>query len=330
MKIIICNVAWMRKYEGISKDDYPINGGQFVEENGYGHEVLNFKKQGKYAYGYVQAKNGTINIDRIDKKAKDTPFVDDVLVIWRAKSKEGSVVVGWYKNARVYRYEQSPPKSRRFTFENETMSPGFHIRALAKNITLIPPEKRFFSVPVTHKGFGSQTFVSFLKTENKEVRKFKKEINIYVNNVAKGKYTPPKKGHRNPIDQERKLLIEKTAIDKSTEYYINLGYDVESVEKDNVGYDLLAKKKNKKLFIEVKGTSVRKLKDISVGLTPNEYIKSKSSHQKYRICIVSDTFGTPSVYEFKWNSHKEKWFNETNLLVLNIHEMISANLKISR
>ena len=106
--------------------------------------------------------------------------------------------------------------------------------------------------------------------------------------------------------------------------------DIESVEKDNIGYDLLATKGKKNLFIEVKGTSVKKIKDISIGLTPNEYKKSKSSHQKYRICIVSDTFGKPIVYEFRWNSENEKWFNEHFLIELSIQEMVSANMKISQ
>jgi hypothetical protein len=39
MKLLMCNVAWMREYQGISDTDYPINGGEFIEENGYGHEV---------------------------------------------------------------------------------------------------------------------------------------------------------------------------------------------------------------------------------------------------------------------------------------------------
>jgi hypothetical protein len=326
MKLIICNVAWMKEYRGITENDYPINGGKFIEKHGYGHEVLNFKKIGQFVYGYVQAKDGTININRLDPDADE--YTDNVLVVWRAKSKEGSVIIGWYKDARVYREEQDPPKSRKFKYKNKTMTPGYHIRALAQNATLIPVNNRVFPVPVTHKGFGSQTFVSYLERDNNEVKKFKEQLKQYIIDVGNGEYSPPNKGKRKPIDQESKLLIEKTAIDKSIEYYRERGYDVESVEKDNVGYDLLATKGKAKIFIEVKGTSVKEIKDISIGLTPNEYKKSKLSHQKYRICIVPDTFGEPIVYEFKWNSAKEKWFNEHFLVELSIHEMVAANLNL--
>ncbi|TOA43728.1 HNH endonuclease, partial [Vibrio parahaemolyticus] len=100
MKMIICNVAWMKHYDGINDSDYPINGGKYIDKNGYGHEVLNFQKNGKYCYGYVQANNLTINISRIEPNAGD--YIDDVLVVWRSRSNRGSVVIGWYENARVY------------------------------------------------------------------------------------------------------------------------------------------------------------------------------------------------------------------------------------
>jgi len=159
MKFIICNVTWMRNYEGVPDEDDPKHGGEFIKEKGYGHEALNFKKQGKYVYGYVQAMNGTINIDRINGKAKNNKFIDNVLVVWRAKSNDGSVVIGWYKNARVYRSEQPAPKGRIFKFRRKTIAPGYHIRALAKNATRIPHKKRCFSVPVNHKGFGSRLLI---------------------------------------------------------------------------------------------------------------------------------------------------------------------------
>jgi hypothetical protein len=131
----MCNVAWMLEYQGITDTDYPINGGKFIEENGYGHEVLNFKKNSKYVYGYVQARKGTINIKRIDEDADE--YVDHVLVIWRARSAEGSVVIGWYKDARVYRSEQEPNSQRFFEFDGVLHRPGWHIRSRYSNVNLI-------------------------------------------------------------------------------------------------------------------------------------------------------------------------------------------------
>jgi len=64
---------------------------------------------------------------------------------------------------------------------------------------------------------------------------------------------PSKIGKRKPIEQERKLRIEKAAIDSVIDYYIKQGYDTESVEKDNIGYDLVAIQDEKELYVEVKG-----------------------------------------------------------------------------
>ena len=53
MTILMCNAAWMKHYEGITDSDYPINGGSFPAANGYGHEVINFQRNGQFVYGYV-------------------------------------------------------------------------------------------------------------------------------------------------------------------------------------------------------------------------------------------------------------------------------------
>lgn len=29
-KIVFCNIAWMKKYVGVTDDDKPMNGGKFV------------------------------------------------------------------------------------------------------------------------------------------------------------------------------------------------------------------------------------------------------------------------------------------------------------
>lgn len=275
MKLLLCNVAWMKRYEGIANDDRPINGGKFINDHGYGSEVLNFQRNRRYVYGFVQATNGTININRLEPDAED--YVDDVLVVWRATSSEGAVVIGWYKKARVFRHEQEANLKRVFEYEEQEHYPGWYIRAKFQDAFLIPARDRAFKVPVTHEGFGSRSFVSYLQNTNKEVQKFKKELLDYIERAEKGDFSLPRKGRRKPIAQDRKLLIEKTAIDKVTEYYCKRGYDVESREKDNVGYDLLATKSKEEIYIEVKGTSIADPYSASIGLTPNEYKTCKRS-----------------------------------------------------
>ena len=320
----MCNVAWMRKYQGITDTDYPINGGKFIQENGYGHEVLNFKRNGNYIYGYVQAHNGTIEISRLDEDNGE--YVDGVLVVWRARSLEGSVVIGWYKNARVYRKEQKPNNLRSFNYDNVNYNPGWHIRAKYSDVTLIPPHDRTFTIPVTHKGFGSQSFVTYLQNDYPEVIKFKSQLLRYIERVDVGDYSPPHRGNRQALDNEIKLKIEKTAIDAAIEHYTRLGYVVRSVESEKLGYDLLATRRQTKLLIEVKGTSTTTASSVTVGLTPNEYRMSKKAKLKYRICIVCNALNTPELYEFAWKKADECWFDDMRMSKLKVQELTSANL----
>lgn len=320
-------MAWMKNYNGITSDDYPINGGAFIQENGYGHEVFNFQKNGKYVYGYVQAKNATINIDRIGGQEAD--FIDGVFVFWRARSNTGSVVVGWYRNARVYRNEQQGNARRILQHEGENHRIGYLIRAEVTDAFLVPIQHRNFHVPITHKGFGSQTFVSFLDQEIDEVNRFRTALLAYADEAENGNFVPPNRGHRGLIDTETKTTIEHSAIDAAIEYYLDQGYDVSSVESENVGYDLIAVKGRKELHIEVKGTSSAQLAEISVTLTPNEYLASVKNCKGYRIVIVYNALEEPCLLEFYWVSEDQAWFSDQSLTYLSITEVTSARLSIA-
>ena len=115
MKILFCNVGWMESYQGQSAADKIQGGGSYVHEERMGHEICNFATHRRNVYGYVRPPNanrqpgaGQIKIERIGGNQSD--FVSNVLVVWTATRPEGgTVVVGWYKNAIVYRYFQNSP-----------------------------------------------------------------------------------------------------------------------------------------------------------------------------------------------------------------------------
>jgi hypothetical protein len=206
--------------------------------------------------------------------------------------------------------------------------PGYLIRVRATNAFLIPVQHRVFPVPVTHKGFGSQTFVSFLELKTAEVNSFKQSLMDFIDKAENGEYAAPTKGRRGVIDTESKAKVERVAIDTTVDFYINRGYDVNSVERDNVGYDLLVTKGNDALHVEVKGTSVSNESNVNVILTPNEYKVSKRSKNKYRICIVINALILPELFEFRWDNEGDCWFSEQSLSSLEVVESISANLYI--
>ena len=122
-KILFCNIAWMKFYKGVTEDDKPVNGGAYVTINNDAHEAYNFDSinfigdDTKYCLGFVETKstNGRdrnqLHIEKIGdyNVDEDIESVDDVLVIWCAKSDSADFtsVVGWYKNATVYRNYES-------------------------------------------------------------------------------------------------------------------------------------------------------------------------------------------------------------------------------
>jgi len=103
----ICNIAWMKYYNGITEEDKPINGGAYIKENENGGEVYNFRDYNGYCYGFVKL-NGDMALEKhYEGVTSNQPYVEDVLVIWVATNKDNETrIVGWYKNATVYRKEQ--------------------------------------------------------------------------------------------------------------------------------------------------------------------------------------------------------------------------------
>lgn len=165
-KILFCNIAWMEHYKGVNDDDIPINGGEWVNKNKYGHEEYNFcpikfeEDDTEYCLGFVETKstNGKdknqLHIEKIVNvgRLEDIESVDDVLVVWCAKSDcaDYTSVVGWYNNATVYRnYEVT-------YFEEEEQY--YNIIAKADNCVLLPSNIRYrrtlWYVPRTGKKNG--------------------------------------------------------------------------------------------------------------------------------------------------------------------------------
>ena len=141
-KIIFCNIAWMKYYEGIFDDDKPMNGGKYVDINKSGGECYNFQDFNGKCYGYFMMY-GNLALENHFKDVKSTDgYVDNVLVIWVAtNSNQQTKIVGWYKNARVYRSFQEQT-----FFTNLAGSLYYNIVADSKDCFLIPEDKRTFPI----------------------------------------------------------------------------------------------------------------------------------------------------------------------------------------
>jgi len=149
-KIIFFRTAWMKEYKGITINDVPRHGGKYVEEHGFGAEVYNFQPYQGKMYGFVEAgykpELRHIDIRRLGA-SEYQDSIGGVLVVWVARScnESGTFVVGWYKDATVYKTRQDSPQGA-----NRKLPDGDNAIYFAEadefNCCLIPWNKRDFQV----------------------------------------------------------------------------------------------------------------------------------------------------------------------------------------
>lgn len=154
MSVLFCNIGWMAKYDGIQADT--IQRGGSYNKDSTGHEVCNFSDVDGKVYGYVQP-TGQIKIERLGVSKKDQK-VSGVTVVWTAgPDSGGTAVVGWYKNATVFREPQTLKKRTKHQKANHLDT--YRIVAPAEDATLLPIEKRSLMIPRAVKGGIGQSNV---------------------------------------------------------------------------------------------------------------------------------------------------------------------------
>lgn len=141
-KIIFCNIAWMKNYEGVTEEDKPFNGGKYIAEVGSGGEVYNFLDDNGKCYGAVNIGGNMALQNHFKGVTYKNKYVDDILVVWVATNeKKQTRIVGWYKNARAYRtYIEA------MYFIDQSPNKYYNIEAKAKDCYLLPVEDRSFPI----------------------------------------------------------------------------------------------------------------------------------------------------------------------------------------
>lgn len=307
----------MKSYQGIIDGvDTIKGGGSYVKENKFGHEVYNFLPNNGFVYGFVQPPHSTrINIGRFGADPS-SDSVDDVLVVWVAtRPSGGNVIVGWYKDATLFKeYQYSEDLNRNYKDEKI----GYNVKAKEEDSILLPIDERVFHIK-RGKGWMGQSNIWYADQESNE--DFKNEVFEYIyNNIIPLKDEKEKKGISRQVDTYNRQKIEITAINRTIKYYEKYGYTVESKEKDNVGWDLEAIMDNIMLKIEVKGLSQE---NVAIELTPNEYEKMKEFKEKYRISVVTNALKKPNLKIFSYNDEMGIWQDEEGNK-LEIDERVSA------
>lgn len=125
--VLIAKIGWMKRYRGPSEDDLgPLGAGTC--DTRYKKEAWNFLRRGKWYYGFCRPTGLTthpkIKLERI-KPGENGDELAGVLVIFVAPFEGNGPlrVVGWYRNATVYRDRRLIGKGRPYylTTRNATL-----------------------------------------------------------------------------------------------------------------------------------------------------------------------------------------------------------------
>lgn len=122
-----------------------------MTEEGFGHELFNFKNDSGKCYGYTtpQCK---LNLERISKSeiSEDVlgKYLDEVLVIFTCEGTNGKrVIAGFYQNARVY---GNSVNDDRFSRKYKEEYIKYNLICDADNAILISQNDRNFEIPHTN------------------------------------------------------------------------------------------------------------------------------------------------------------------------------------
>ncbi|MFG1210159.1 DUF3883 domain-containing protein [Xanthobacter flavus] len=284
--IIYFNIGWMKRYAGADADDSTLGGHRWLADHRHGLECFNFlpTKKGTVEGYRPPGTRDKVNIDRLGAEP-GANTIEGVLVVWLAREPGTgkTLVVGWYREATVYR------EARAGQYNLDGVNSEYSVTALKEHATLLPVGARSFQVPSSRtargEGFGQKPTWYGAPTVNKRVWTY---VNGWDNANKQTKPTNGKQPPRN-TDPELRRKVEKAAVQHAWSYYeAKYGKDcVKSVEPYGYGWDLEVRSGDTEWLVEVKGLLNTGL---ACELTPNEYEKMCSPKQrsKYVIYIVNN------------------------------------------
>jgi len=295
----------MDRYQGVGKDKMYWEGREIDYRDWW--EMYNFEPcRGRYYGGvYLQRKGRpmTIHIDERLDAASGAESVGGLTVVWAAvRPGHGLVVVGWYDKATVYGHRQILKTSG-------CNKHNYYVTARAADSKLLDHDQRLLPVPTGEGYLGQHN--NWVPEENSVfARKVRKCIADFRRT---GRFLPEQVAARGQPGRawqpnlKKRLAVEHAAVTAVAKHYEKAGYVVDFREKENLGWDLEARRKGLSLKLEVKGMSE------STGvteMTPNELETSETYPDDYRICIVTNALDVPKLHVFHFSESRKSWLDD--------------------
>ena len=299
-RVLFARVGWMHYYVGEGR---PKGGGGYTKKN-VGHELFNFAEFGGRIYGTARAKNGHINLTRIDPDTASAEKLDDVLVVFVASQR----IVGWYRGATVYATNPKLPVSvaREMTRRLKQLGTkafevgGYRFVSAVENVTLLPTYERTREIPGNVKGGFGQSNICYLYRRNGKSKGsgwMKKAIEYVLSynkaNLLDAAYAEANSEEAATVAQEQaagfqsdqriREAIEQHAMKEAQKALEKRGFSKFKNTSATKPFDFTCWRKGKTFFVEVKGTQTP---GKSVILTKNEVKHVKSNPDNCVLVIV--------------------------------------------
>lgn len=280
-KIIYFNVGWMKRYAGPDADDVTIGAHGYLDDHQHGAECFNFMGVDGVVRGYrPPGDRERTELARLGADQSQDEL-HGVLVVWMAREPGTgrTLIVGWYRNATIYRFAQDGG----IDFNDERIH--FTAKARAADAILLPPVARTFEIKSSRvspgAGFGQKPTWYGAPAVDERVWAY---VQSWSSIRARAKPLAGKRPPKN-FDPELRRKVEQAAVEHATAYYKSLyGPDcpIESVEREAKGWDLEVFNGAEPLLVEVKGLLNSSL---VCELTPNEYEKMMLGRNRSRYVI---------------------------------------------
>lgn len=268
MRVLFSRISWMTWYNG-SSEDQPKGQMAFVKERrGKVWERFNFKPIKGRLFGYVAPSGGApYQFARLDPNADGADHVDGVLLVFMAQRPAalggGQVVVGWYRNARLYPTwlpGRSDPKFR------NRKNWGYCCECAVRDGVLLQTGLRQWKIPHGRGGMG-QAKIRYFEPRRGWMKRIVSHIEQYAgpslvsdpgveaeDRAALVGEEAQAGGQGFMLDPAVRAAVEARALAVAKRVYRRDGYEVEVVGRP---FDLRCYRRSRpteKLWVEVKGT----------------------------------------------------------------------------
>ncbi len=143
MNFIIFKINFSKYYNGIETKNLNIYDKFYQEKKSNNPEIYNFQDYNGFCYGYAPLKQGVVNLSKIKFSNDNSTLSDNTLVVWVYEKNNKNYIVGWYKNATVYKFLQ-----RELSFPSVGRDLYYNTKAKSKDCYLLKEEDRTFTLDI--------------------------------------------------------------------------------------------------------------------------------------------------------------------------------------